>query len=262
MKNSDISSAPEAPPPAETPPEVTSFWAKLTNVFAYPGDVFAEVAASPTRLVNWLVPTILAAVVGLAYVLIVFSQEPIMRQILDQQAQALQKQVDAGKLSQRDADQATQRMEPFVRVMVRVGGSVSALVASVGWVFFLSLLAWLVGRYALKGRFTYMKTVEVVALAGLITILGTLLAIPLAVSQGSLHATPGPALLVSEFDPKNTLHLALSSINVFLIWYLVVLAIGLSKLSRASLVKCLLWVLLPWAIIHGTILVVRAHFTA
>jgi VIT1/CCC1 family predicted Fe2+/Mn2+ transporter len=69
--------------------------------------------------------------------------------------------------------------------------------------------------------------------------------------------TPGPVLLVHEFNPANKLHALLSQLNVMTIWYAAVLAVGLSKVSGASFRKAALWTFGLWAILVALIVVPR-----
>lgn len=50
-----------------------------------------------------------------------------------------------------------------------------------------------------------------------------------------MYASPGGALAVlNNFNPKNTTHRLLSSLNIFTIWQMVVVGIGLAKYAGKS----------------------------
>ncbi|HKI69933.1 MAG TPA: hypothetical protein VKA67_10115, partial [Verrucomicrobiae bacterium] len=72
----EIPPIPESPPPASQPappkPAHTSLAARLLNVFATPGDVFAEVKASGPCTANWLVPVLFSALVGVFSAIVIF----------------------------------------------------------------------------------------------------------------------------------------------------------------------------------------------
>ena len=87
--------------PAPTPMEevqrpASSLAGRLMNVFAAPGDVFEELRTSTPATANWLVPLLLACLVGVSYAFAVFSQESILQSMRETQEKAMQKQVDAG----------------------------------------------------------------------------------------------------------------------------------------------------------------------
>ncbi len=312
---------PESPPsPGVETPARTSLISRLTNMFAAPGEVFDEVKSTKTRVADWLVPVLLSCLVGIIYSIVVFSQDSIVHPIREAQEKEMQKQVDAGKMSRQQADQALQVVEQFTGpTMMKVFGSVGAVVGSFAYLFLIALALFLVGtkpsdakRWArwigallagfvagvvafqvmsghplmirflffavtiavggcvaflltllidrinpLGGSFTYMKAVEVSALAGVINVLGGIIAMLLAVTMGNMAMTPGPVLLVHEFNPANKLHALLSQLNVMTIWYAAVLAVGLSKVSGASFRKAALWTFGLWAILVALIVVPR-----
>ena len=66
---------------------------------------------------------------------------------------------------------------------------------------------------------------EVAGLAGTINILGGIVAMLLAVVMGNMAMTPGPVLLVHEFDPANKLHVFLGTVKrVYALVYRLVVA--------------------------------------
>ena len=101
---------PELPAPAA--PKM-SLAARLMNVFAIPGDVFEEVKASRPCTANWLVPVIITCLVSAISALIVLSQPAILQKMREQQAQACERQVKDGKMTQQQADQALDVVEKF-----------------------------------------------------------------------------------------------------------------------------------------------------
>lgn len=224
-----------------------SLAARLFNVFAVPGEVFEDVKSAPISTANWLVPVLIAVVVGVISVNIMFSQPAIIQQIHEQQESALEKQVKAGKITRAQADQMITAMEKFTGpTMMKIFGSAGAVFTPFVGVFLVGLLMWLFGRWFLKAEFSYMKTVEVVGLGSMIALLGSIVTLLLIVNFSSLTATPSLALAVHDFDPKNRLHLLLATLNIFSLWHVAVLSTGLARLAavpfaRAALVLFGLW---------------------
>src|SRR5574341_368923 len=96
-------SLPPMPPVAPEPPApATSLFERLTNVFVAPGEVFDEVKSSRSSVANWLVPVILSALVGVASVFVIFSQDNIVQQVREQQELALEKQLAHMPKAQRE----------------------------------------------------------------------------------------------------------------------------------------------------------------
>jgi len=224
------------------------------NVFAAPSEVFEELRTSAPATANWLVRLLLACLVGLSYAFAVFSQESILQSMREAQEKAMQQRVDAGKMTRQQADQALSVSEQFMGpTMMKVFGSVGAVVANCVMLFLVALIIWLLGRWAFKNRFPYLKAMEVAGLAGTINILGGIVAMLLAVVMGNMAMTPGPVLLVHEFDPANKVHAFLAQLNVFMLWYIALLSLGLAKLCRVAFGKAAIWLFGVWAALVAVI---------
>lgn len=248
MQNSNVSF--EA---GGTPAPSSSLMSRLMNVFAAPGEVFEEVKSSPPSTANWFVPVLLSCVVGVTYVMVVFSQPAIQQQLRDQQEKKLSQRVEKGKMTAEQADQARKGIEAMgskMDIIVKVSGSAGAVATSFVWVFVIGLVLMLLGKLAFKSPVAYMKAVETAGLAGMITVLGGIIGMLLAVGMGSMMATPSPALFIGDFDPSNKVHLSLASLNVITLWYVAVLSVGLSRLSGASFAKSAAWLYGLWLLLR------------
>ncbi len=222
---------------------------RLMNVFAAPGEVFSEIKALPPRVANWLVPVLIYTVVGVISVCILFAQPAIQQTIHDQQVKALDKQVQQGKMTQVQEDQALQMMDKFMGPgMLAAIGSVGMVIFSFISLFWWALVLWLLGRWFLKARFDYLKAVEVAGLASVILVLGLVIGTLLAVILGRLYVGPSLALLVDDFDPTKRVHLLLGAANVVYFWHTAVLGVGLARLSGGSTAKALMVVFTYWVL--------------
>lgn len=234
---------------AETPPEgqPMSLGTRLINVFAAPGELFAAVAASRFSLANWLVPAFLVGLVGAIAALVIFSQPALVQEVREMQDREIQKRVDAGKMPPEAAEQARQVMQgiglTIMRVAAAVGAGVAAVVGPLWWGF----VGWLVARLAFRAPLGYLRAVEVAGLASLVSILGALVGMFMAVGFGRLMAGPHLGVLVSEFDVSNRLHLALAAVNVFSLWQVALLGLGLSRLIQRPFVPVGVAVFAVWA---------------
>jgi Yip1-like protein len=229
-------------------PHTMSLAARLLNVFAIPGDVFEEVKATAASAGNWLAPVVLSALVGAISAIIIFSQPAIQQQMREQQAKAMDRQVKSGHMTQEQADQALAITEKFMGpTMLKIFGAVGAVVVSFLRVLWWAFVLWLLGRWFLKTRFGYGKTLEITGLAMMISVLGTLVTLLLTVNLARLFATPSLALVVSDFDATRKSHLMLGAINVFSLWQVGLMALGLARLAgvpffRAAWVVFAYWV--------------------
>ncbi|HWW03025.1 MAG TPA: YIP1 family protein [Candidatus Acidoferrum sp.] len=251
----------EAPPPLSqseppvAPPPTTSLVARLMNVFAVPGDVFAEVKAARPTAANWLMPIILLSLIGAVAAIIIVSQPAIQQQMREAQTKALDQKVKAGKMTQAQADQAMEVIDKFMGpTMWKVMGAAGAVIISVLRMLWWALVLWLLGRWLLKKEVGYVKTLEVVGLALMISALGTLVTVLLQVNFSRMFATPSLALVINDFDVSRKSHLMLGAVNVFSIWQVAVLAIGLSKLAGAPFLRAA-WVVFTYWVLQESFLI-------
>jgi hypothetical protein len=237
-------------PPALEPEERMSLPSRLFNIYATPGDVFAEVAAAEHAVSNWLVPMILTALVTVLVINVMFSQPAIMRQVQEQQAAEMQKNVDAGKMTKEQAKQAQDALEKMGPTLFKVLWSIGGVVGGAVWMCLLVLALWLICKVAWKSSVPFTKTLEVAGLASMISLLGGLVAIPLMIAKGNMLVTLGPALFIEQIDPANKVHLALSSVNVITLWYVGVLSLGLARATGRSFGGTAVWLYGAWALLR------------
>lgn len=243
--NSSFPSSDSGPPPV---PAATSLAARLFNVYAAPGEVFEEVKASPTKVGNWLVPLVLSWLVGIVVVQVMFSQPTLREQIFAQQQQKLDDLVAQGKLTQAQADQGRRQMESLGVVAGRMVGSVGVVLVSVVWLFLLAAALKLLASLVFHRAVPYLKAVEVVGLAGMVTVLGGVVNLLLMIIKASMMATLGPSLLVPALEPTNKLHQGLAAVNLMTLWYVGVLAAGLARLSGVPFARAAVWLYSGWVV--------------
>ena len=221
----------------------------MMNVFAIPGEVFDEVKAAKATTANWVVPVLLMCLVSSVAAFIIASQPAIQQKIREQQEQALEKQVKAGKMTQQQADQASEMMQKLTGpTMMKIFGVAGAIFYGVLRLFWWATALWLLGRWFLRVQFGYGKAMEIAGLAGMIGVLGTIVTLLLQVNLSNPSSSPSLALLVGDFDPKKLSHMLLAAVNIFVIWQVGVLACALARLAdvpftRAGFVVFAFWLL-------------------
>jgi hypothetical protein len=232
-----------------------SLAARLLNVFAVPSDVFEEVKRSPNSVANWLVPTIVWAIVAALAAVIVLSQPAIQQQIREGQAKALDERVKAGKMTQEQADQASAITEKFMGpTILKLAGSITSVILSFVHVVWWAFLMWLMSRLMLRAPIGFIKALEVAGLAMMINVLGSIVGMLLIVNFGRMGATPSLALAVHDFDATRKSHLFMGAVNVFYLWQAGVMALGLGKLASVSFLRAA-WVVFACFIVQETLLI-------
>ena len=227
----------QEPSPANSGP-VTSLAARLMNVFAAPSEVFGEIKASRPTTANWLVPALITAVVMAVSMVIVASQPAIQQKVREQQEQAMEKQVKAGRLTRQQADQQQAVLEKFGSgTLLQAGAGVAGIAFGIGRVFWWATVLWLLGRWLLRTRFSYGKAMEAAGIAGMIGVLGMIVTLLLQVNFSNPSASPSLALVVGDFDAKKPSHVLLAALDGFQVWQAGVLGVALAQLAGVTFLR-------------------------
>jgi hypothetical protein len=221
------------------------FTEKIVNIFTSPGELYENVRDTGPSTANWLIPWVIFAVVSIALNFAMMSNASLADQIGTTMRQAMEKSVTDGKMTQQQADQAFEMMRPgtVYFTVFSVGGT---MLWTLGGLFALGLVYWLVGKSAMSATAPYMKVVEVVGLTFIISTLEVLVTMLMVFALDRITATPSLAFFISGFDVTNKVHLLMSKVNIFTFWILAVTAIGLSRLFRRDLAKVLVLVAVLW----------------
>jgi hypothetical protein len=235
--------------------EVSSFGTRAMNVFMSPGELYDEVNAAPVRNTSWAIPFVLLIAVSLLIVFAMGSNPSLREQVLAPQREEMQNKVASGEMTQEQADQAREVMEsPALFIAMGSGGVILVICAMM---FISPLVIMLVMKGMLKYGGSYKKVLEVYGLAALIAVVGALVTAVMMTSMDSMLAKPGLSLLVMDgYDRESFVHNFLASVNVFSVWQMAVLGIGIGKIagapsSRGMTVSFGLWVV--WLVIAASL---------
>jgi hypothetical protein len=251
-------------PPAEpvipstelpSPAAPMSLISRLMNVFAAPGEAFADIKDKPVVAANWLVPALLIMFMGWFASLLIFSQPPIKHQMREMREKAIQKQMEKQHKSKEEIDKTLEMADKYGGI----GEMISAFfipVFSAFWPPFVwGFIFWLMAAKGLGAHLPYMKGVEAVGLASMIDLLDTVVRTLMIIALGNLFAAPSLALFVKDWDPNNKTHQLLAYVNLMTFWLLSVRAVGLSRLANVTFGKAAAWVFGVWlgttALIYG-----------
>jgi Yip1 domain len=207
---------------------------KLLTVLASPGEVFDEVIATRPRLANCLAP------MGLVCLATMFCSA-----LNGGPGQAVPGSGELGDALQTSAAQG-------IVTEARLRSATLAVIcfstfAGTCWSAF---VLWLIGRICLKTRFSFLKTVEIVALTEMILVLGTVVTGLLIAASADPALRPAASVLAGKFPIESPLRAALDTLNVFHLWSATVLAIGLSRLGAVSFRESAFWVFGYWVLVR------------
>lgn len=253
----------DQPPPLPSEPvnipaaPVMSLPARLLNIFAVPSEVFLEIKDAQCRISNWLVPMILLALVGAVSVMLVMRQPAILQKIRDQQTKAIDDRVKAGKMTQEQADKALEITEKYMTPQIMtIAGMAGAILGSGLKILWWGFVLWLMAVWGLKTTLPFGKTLELAGLVMMIAVLGGIVSLLLTINLSRLGATPSLALMIQDMDLTRRGHVALGAINIFNFWQIILLALGLAKLTGATFARAAVIVLGFWFIQESLLILI------
>lgn len=203
---------PAADAPAE-PAAQRSLPRRVPDTFVSPGALFAGFGERPP----W-VGVLLVSTVVLIAVFALVPQELYVAMMREQIQRQGNPRAAAGAES----------MVGFAQVFGIVGAAISPWITAL----VVALLLLLVFRWLMSGEATFRQYLGVSAHASLIPALGALITLPLQIARGDFQTRLSLALLAPGLDPESVLYRILHAIDVFSLWWLAIIALGVATLNR------------------------------
>ena len=216
---SDNVSVGTSAPPAATGGD--NLITRLVGVIFSPKDTFGKIVARPRWVGALAVVTLVVATLSFAFL----STEVGQSAWLDQQVR--QTEAFSGQVTEQ---QITQFESIAPKVAYFGGGFTLVLVPIFNLVLSGILLA--VFNAILGGSASFKQVAAVLAHSGAVSILQQLFIFPLNYARESMSSATNLGLLVPFLDEGNLVARFLGTIDLFIIWWLLVLAIGLGVLYR------------------------------
>lgn len=220
--------------PSESPQQNISLGDSLAGVFTEPGETFTAVKQS-TKKNYWVVPIIIVIVISIIATLLVLRDEELTSGIREKQMKTMHEQMDKaikeGKMTREQADQQIEQTQKFMSgSMMMTFGLVFSVLGVLVFLFLKALIYW-GGLKIFKGMASYADVLNVLGLAAIITAIQLVVDTVLAVLMGKIMVNIGPVLLVSEESVGSSMYTFIANFDLINIWYLVVVGIGLAKVS-------------------------------
>ena len=228
---------------AEAAPK--SLIARFVGIITSPKETFRSVVAYPAWLgMLALVCGVMALVVG-GYLFTKVGQQAW----LDTATSAMRAPVNDQQLA------TMERIAPYIGyfgvLQVLIGGPlISLIIAGVLFAVF---------NAALGGTATFKQLFSVVVHSSAVSLLGQLYTMPMNYLRGTLSSASNLAVMLPMIDETSFLGRLLGMVDLFVIWWLLVLAIGLGVLFRRK-TQPIAWSLLGvYAVIAVLVAVVRSR---
>ena len=222
---------------------------RFIGIITAPKATFASVAAHPTWLGMLAVTTLITVLCTSGPMFTEWGQQAA----LDQQVRMLE------SFGQTIDDAAYTRMQTGIKFAAYTSG-IGILVFSPVMLLITSAIFYVIFSVAMGGNATFKQQMAVNAHAGVIPTLALLFATPLNYARGSLSSTTNFAVFFPMLDENSFFARVLGVIDLFWIWYVIVLAFGLDVLYKRRTQPIAIGLLLFYALIAVCIALIRGMF--
>lgn len=204
---------------------------RIAKMFYAPREVFSYISDRP----DWFIPLIIYVGVSILGVSLIFS--PIIRPA------QIEKIEESSRLTPEQTEEIKSRLEgnlPFIMTMVG-----TLVVTPLGLII---VSAIFYGVFSLMGGGGKFKQVfSVCSYSSLIAALGVIVKTPLQLAKGSSDVYTSAALVAPGISPGSALFRLLNNFDIFTLWQLWVMIIGLGIVYNFSTKKSMIGVLSLWA---------------
>lgn len=214
---------------------------KLVGVLSEPSATYAQTAKFPPRTIDWLLPVILVIVLSIVSNFFLMKVPSIKYQVQQKQMKQIEKSLDEqvakGTITRAEADARIDQTRNFMSSgssgIFMVIQAVSIIFMVFIMFFIVSLVCYIIAKVGLKGEGTYSSAMVGYGLSFYIAALGSIVMTIASVVMGKLITGTNLAAYM-DMDKTTLAGFLLGKIDVFSIWALVVVAIGLSKMFHSN----------------------------
>ncbi len=226
--------------------EEAGFFTRWMWVYFSPRKAFTAVSRRP----RWVVPFVLLIVLSAAMAHVT---APINREHMAQRIE------NSDSIPEEQKDQVLERMAgggSTISQLVRIGGSavvIAVMLSALGGIFLL------INNMIFGGSARYAQTLGAAVYTCLIWIPSWIVKVPLMFAQNTVNVTIGPAAFLPAEAEGGFLWAALTRLDVFGIWHIILACIALSCIGGYSAKKASAAVIPLW-LIYSVIVTVFTWF--
>ena len=201
---------------------------RIIGIFTSPGATFHAIAAKP----KWIVPAIIIILISLGTTYLL-RDVILQEQRVKTEEQLIKRGVDS---SQKET--ILDKNEKITSIAMYPGALVVTAV-----MFVIVAAIWLfVSNVVLGGQATFNQMLGVSVYRGFIPLVGGLIKAPLMISQQTVNIHFSLATFMSEEATDTFLYKFLAQIELFNVWSIIVLCIGIAVVSKLNVKKVWPWV--------------------
>jgi len=213
--------------------EKMGFLSRVFGVFFEPRKVFSFLNYKP----SWLFAFVLILIISV-----------IIAQIILPQNLLLQKEIVSNIPRLASSPEILEKMTE-VTTGARISSAVGEIIKVLIGLFILTSLVYFFCNIILGGDSSYKKVLSIVTYTSFITVLGGILKTPLILAKNSADVQTSLALLMPEGDFTKIRYMLLSALDIFSIWEIILIALGMTVLYKFSMTKAFITVFVCWLVL-------------
>lgn len=212
--------------PAEQPAKDMNIFSRIWNVFVAPASTFEAVKTSP----KWVIPFLISAIISSigTFVLI-----PV---IMEENRDKIVEQFDNRNVPDEQRATAMKVQKYIILVSGVVAGVALPFLLAAFWLFVVNVLS--------GGSAKYVQVLGAFIYTGFISVLGFLIKLPIIFSQRTVNVHFSPATFMGDAAKETFLYRLFAKFDLFSIWGMIVLAIGISIVAGLKPKKVMPWVVI------------------
>lgn len=213
---------------------------KLVDVFSEPATTFEKISKGEPKTVDWLIPILLVAIVGIIANFVMMSNPTIKYSIVEKQMaqmeERLNEMVESGQMSESQKDQQLNQTRDFMENQMgaqMIFSAIGILIFTFIMFFIVSGVFFAVAKFGLKDDSTYKHAMVAYGLPQYILVIQIIVMVILAfIFDRFFEGTSVAALMDSD---KNTFAgWVLAKLDIFSIWFYAVVAVGFAKVFKSE----------------------------
>ncbi|MBD3224296.1 MAG: hypothetical protein GF313_06165 [Caldithrix sp.] len=208
----------------ESKPTEMPFWAMVVGIFTNPAAVFGHIKTKP----NWLLPFAIIVLVAGLFTYSTSAQQKQMQKEFINNTTMIPESMKADYLEELETQTyVEEKVYPILGVAVK----------SILEILLIAAVLMFLGNFVFAGELKFKDNMALYAWSGLISSLALLVKLPVVLSKDTMLVFTSLAVFADSSDMQSFSFQILNAIDVFVIWKLIVMAIGFSimyKLSRAK----------------------------
>ena len=241
---------PETATSGPTPAPVNVF-SRFIGIITSPKATFQTVVAHP-RWFGMLVLTTVLMTVSTAGPQFTESGR---QAALDQQVRSME------SFGMKVTDEMYEQMERNSHSHIGAYSTVVAMLVFLPIVALITtVILWAIFNVAMGGDATYKQALAVVVHAGVISALAQLFTAPLNYARGSLGSATNLGVLLPMLDEKSFVGRLMGMVDLFIVWWVIVLAMGLAVLYRRRTQPIAIGLFAVYAVIALGIAAIMSRF--